>query len=120
MRISGVLVALGLIAVVGCQPLYGNKPEALKNPPKKKPPPEAEVIETPIAWNEDCDVDFHGKPGTIPPNVPAARALSETATNTLVQADRSGDPKSRAGLTLEAIEKYKAALGKDPYNAEAT
>jgi hypothetical protein len=54
------------------------------------------------------------------PNTNAARALSETASNTLVQADRAEDPKSRAGLTLEAIEKYKQALNKDPYNAEAT
>jgi len=114
------VILFGLLAAVGCKPLYGNRPESLKNPSKKKPPPEAEVADVPIPWDEECEADFHGKPAALPPNVSAGRALSETASNTLVQAERAADPKSRAGLTLEAIEKYKAALGKDPYNAEAT
>jgi len=45
MRVLGVALALAFVvaagAGTGCQPLYGGKPEALKNPPKKKPPPEA-------------------------------------------------------------------------------
>jgi hypothetical protein len=114
-----LLFGFAMVAWAGCQPLYGGKPEAMKNPPKKKPPPEAEIAEIPIKWDEECDTNFHDKPSGVP-NTNAARALSETASNTLVQADRAEDPKSRAGLTLEAIEKYKQALNKDPYNAEAT
>jgi hypothetical protein len=114
-------MTLGLVvAWAGCQPLYGGKPEPMKGPPKKKPPPEAEMVASTITWDEECEVDFHGKAGAVAPNVNAGRTLSETASNTLVQADRSADPKSRAQLTLEAIDKFKAALGKDPYNAEAT
>jgi hypothetical protein len=121
MRVSRIVLVLGLVAAwAGCKPLYGNKPEAMKSPPKKRPPPEAEVIEAPIAWNEECETFFHEKPTSALPNVTAARALSATATETLVQADRAQDPKSRASLTLESIEKFKAALGKDPYSAEAT
>jgi hypothetical protein len=108
-----------LVAAPGCQPLYGGKAEALKNPPKKKPPPEAEIAEVPIKWDEDCDTNFHDKPGGMP-QASVSKSLAETAANTLVQADRTEDPKSRAGLTLEAIDKYKQALSKDPYNAEAT
>ena len=123
MRVLGVALALGFVvtsfAGAGCQPLYGGKPESMRNPPKKKPPPEAEVAEVPIKWDEDCDANFHDKAAGMP-NANAAKSLSETASNTLVQADRSEDPKSRASLYIEAVEKYKQALNKDPYNAEAT
>jgi hypothetical protein len=124
MRASRLVILLAFVAGIGagsgCKPLYGGKAEAMKAPPKKKPPPEADVAAVQIAWDEECETDFHGKPGAVPPNIPAGRALSENASNTLVQAERAPDPKQRAGLTLEAIDKYKQALNKDPYNAEAT
>lgn len=123
MRVPGVAFALAVVIAAGtgagCQPLYGGKPESMRNPPKKKPPPEADVAAVEIKWDDDCDANFHDKPAGMP-NANAAKALSETASNTLVQADRTDDPKSRASLTIEAIEKYKQALNKDPYNAEAT
>jgi hypothetical protein len=119
-RLVVLLAVLGLGTVGACKPLYGGKAEAMKGPPKKKPPPEVAAAEVAIPWNEECDTDFHGKPNAIPPNTAAGKALTETATNTLVQAERNQDPKQRASLTVEAIDKYKAALGKDPYSAEAT
>lgn len=115
-----MVVLLGLMAITACQPLYGGKSEAMKGPPKKPRPPEVAAEEVKIPWVEDCEADFHGKPGTLPPQVAVARGLTETASNTLVQAERTQDPKQRAQLTVEAIEKFKTALNKDPYSAEAT
>jgi hypothetical protein len=120
MRVLRVLIVFGLVAAWGCKPLYGGKPEGLKNPPKKRPPVETEVAAAPIAWNEECETYFHEKPGITPPNVALGRSMSQSASDTLVQAERSQEPKARASLTIEAIEKFKAALNKDPYSAEAT
>jgi hypothetical protein len=103
-------------ALAGCKPLYGGKAENMKGPPKSggSGGPDGD-----IAWVEDCETNFHEKL-TVPPNVNAGRTLSETAASTLVTAERTAKPDQRAALTVEAIEKYKQALNKDPFSAEAT
>jgi hypothetical protein len=113
----GFLAFALLLAVVGCKPLYGGRPEGLKNPPKAgggSDDPEAAIV-----WDEECDTKFHEKL-TIQPNPTAGRTLFDAASNTLVSAEREGDANQRTALTIEAIEKFKAALNKDPFSAEAT
>lgn len=123
MRVFGIALIVGLAAsaMASCQPLYGGKPAALKNPPKKKAPPEAQIAAVAIPWDDECQADFHGKPGSIPPNPAVAKGLVESGNNVLINSERTiNEPQKRAAMTLEAIEKFKAALAKDPYSAEAT
>ena len=75
--------------------------------------------EASIVWDEECDTKFHEKL-TIQPNPNAGRTLFDSASNTLVSAEREQDGGQRTALTIEAIEKFKQALGKDPFSAEAT
>lgn len=116
--IATLVGAAALIFGPGCKPLYSGPAEPMKGPPKSKPK-DGEAAAVPIAWDEECDTNFHDKL-TVPANPAAGRTLTETATGTLVNAERTEDPKQRAALTLEALEKFKAALVKDPFSAEAT
>ncbi|MGE0545571.1 MAG: hypothetical protein AB7O24_06510 [Kofleriaceae bacterium] len=108
-----------LVAVVpSCQPLYGSKPEKLKNPEKKKRPPEAATA-API-YIEDCAADFRGDPSKVRPQPAIAQPLVVEGETALRTAETSKDPSSQVQLITLAIDKLRNALMKDPYNADAT
>jgi hypothetical protein len=114
------LAVLVLAFVASCGPLYGGKPDKLRNPTKKKPPPEAEVVAAPIPWDDECSAKFQEKPRVGVPNKALASPLVATGDQTMSSSTKAPDPKAQAQLILEALSKYKAALDKDWYNAEAT
>ena len=112
-------VCLALVVAVGCQPLYGGKPEKLVAPQKKKAPKE-EVVEVQIKEVEDCQADFRADPKTARPNVALGNQLSSEGDSSIASSEKATDIQQRVGLVREAIDKYRNALIKDPYNADAT
>ncbi len=116
----GRLVALCVVAAFGCQPLYGGKPERLANPTRKKAPKEEPVAEVQVKEIEDCQADFRADPKTVHPQTSISSQLTGEGDTAIANSDKSKDPSAQAGLIREGIDKYRNALIKDPYNAEAT
>ncbi|HEY6173915.1 MAG TPA: hypothetical protein VIX73_05695 [Kofleriaceae bacterium] len=115
------ILALGVVGSgVGCQPLYGGKPEKLATPVRKKPPKEEPVVEAPVKMIDDCTADFRADPRTVRQQTSLSNDLTGQGDTALANADKSNDPTAQAGLYRESIDKYRNALVKDPYNANAT
>ena len=120
-----LLVCLGLcfglgVGVTACQPLYGNAPEHLHNPEKKKKPPEPPGTEEQIKYIDDCTASFQDDPKKWHPQPQLARPLVDTGDTAIASADKTAEPNAKVGLIREAIDKYRNALIKDPYNSDAT
>jgi len=111
------LLCLGLAA---CQPLYGGSPERLHTPEKKKRPPEADVADAPPKTIDDCTASFQDDPRKWHPAPSLARPLVETGDTAIASSDKTSEANAKVGLIREAIDKYRNALIKDPYNADAT
>jgi len=117
----GVAVCLALaVSGLGCQQLYGGKPERLSNPPKKKPPPEAPDAVVEVKYVEDCATNFRDDPKRVFRDTTSSNNLVTAGDDALGQADKAKDPASQAELIRVSIDKYRNALTKDPYNADAT
>jgi hypothetical protein len=106
-------------AASACQPLYGGKPENLVKVPKKKAPPPEPIAEVKIPYIEDCTADFRGKQ-TGPSDVRASETYTQSGEAARANANKSKDPAAQASLYKDAVDKYRTALVKDPFNAEAT
>lgn len=118
---ASVVLACSLLgAATGCQQLYGGKPERLKDPSKRKKPPEPEAAEVKIVYVEECAADFRADPKTVRPQVAMANQLVGEGETALQSSDKAKDPPSQAELIRVAIDKFRNALIRDPYNAEAT
>jgi hypothetical protein len=115
----GLAIGVGVMGT-GCQPLYGGKPEKLVAPSKKKPPKEEAVVDAPIKEIEECQADFRADPKTARPQTGVSNQLTGEGDTALANSDKATDPAAQAGLIKESIDKYRNALLKDPYNAEAT
>src|SRR5213075_678663 len=115
------LLVLALAAsTTGCQKLYGNKPDRLKNPERRKKPPDPEGSTAAIKYVEDCTANFRDDPKQAHPNPTLANTLVGDGDTALQQATKAKDPTAQAELVKLSIEKYRNALIKDPYNYEAT
>ncbi len=114
------LVACLAMALVACQPLYGGKPEHLHTPEKKKKPPEAEAAPVEVKYVDDCNADFRDDPKKVHPQVAMSRQLTDAGDTALVQGDKEKVEQKKVDLWREAIDKYRNALIKDPYNINAT
>jgi hypothetical protein len=118
-----VVVACAVLACfAACQPLYGDKPEKLHNPDKKKRPPEADPKAEPVKYVDECTASFQDDPkkwqGRINPL--QSKQLVEQGDTADQGANKAKDDKAKISLILDALQRYKDALVKDPYNAEAT
>ena len=122
MRLGARLVLIAGVGVgfAACQPLYGGKPEKLVAPVKKKAPPKEETVEAPIKEIDECTADFRGDPKNVKQQTNVANQLTGEGDTALASSDKSNDPQQRVGLLRESIDRYRSALVKDPYNAEAT
>ncbi len=117
----GTLACLVLIGLAGaCQPLYGGKPEKLHNPEKKKKPPEEITGPIEIKPIEDCAANFRDDPKLVHPQSGISNALVGDGDTALQQSNKAKDPPAQAELIRVAIDKYRNALIKDPYNSDAT
>lgn len=121
---TGVRVLACLIVVSaglsGCQPLYGAKAEKLSNPSKKKRPPEPKEEEVQITYVEECKADFRGDPRLARPQPTVAAQLMQEGKTAAQSARQAKDPTSEVELLRLALDKFRNALTKDPYNAEIT
>ena len=108
------------VGIVGCQPLYGGKPEKLLAPQKRKAPKEEVVAEAPIKEVEDCTADFRGDPKRATQDTRVSNNLTAEGDTALANSDKATDPAAQAGLLKDSIDRFRSALVKDPYNAEAT
>jgi len=115
--LSCLLLAVGIVA---CQPLYGGKPEKLHNPEKKKKPPEPPETANEVKYIDDCNADFRDDPKKAHPQQALSKQLQQTGDTALDSSDKTAEVNAKVGLLKEAIDKYRNALIKDPYNIEAT
>lgn len=105
---------------VGCQALYGGKPEKLRNPERKKKPEEPPEKAAEIKYVDDCVANFRDDPKLVRPDPGRANTLVGDGDTAMGQVPKAKDPASQASLIVQSIEKYRSALVKDPYNHEAT
>lgn len=115
-KVACVVVAIGFVA---CQPLYGNRPERLHSLNKKKRPPE-DTAENEVKYVDECLASFQDDPRKARPQPMQSRQLVDLGDVASASSDRAQQPESKVGLIREAIDKYRNALLKDPYNADAT
>lgn len=114
-------VALGLgVGATGCQPLYGDKPDKLRNPEKKRRPPDQPETAAEVKYIDDCTVSFTDDPKKWHPQQSMAQAADQLGDTALASADKATDGNSKVGFIKDAIDKYRAALLKDPYDPHAT
>lgn len=119
-------VALACVLLAGCA-MYDKKADPLGTPPRIKPDKTALAgqAEPPPAYVDDCTVDFTGLP-TTKRQKPAAAKLVASGDATLgprpLGAANVPPPSTpdAAKATVDAIDRYREALQKDPYDAEAT
>lgn len=120
-RLAGVVACLGLaLGATACQPLYGGKAEKLKNPEKHKRPPEVEAPPPEVKYVEDCSANFREDPKRVNQQTGIANTLVGAGDTALQSSAKTKEPAAQADLIKSAIDKYRNALIKDPYNAEAT
>ena len=106
-----------LLGFAACQPLYGGAADGLHTPAVKPRPVEKGQ---PIVYIESCSASFQEDPRTWHAQPKLAPPLIQTGDTDLVGANKAPDEPARVGLVRDAIEKYRLALQKDPYNADAT
>lgn len=117
--VSAVVVFVG--GSLGCQALYGGKPEKLRNPErKKKPADEAEAV-VQVKYVDDCVFNDRADPVSVKADdARKSKQLVEEGEITLAQLPKTKEPAQQASLITRSIEIYRSALLKDPYNADAT
>jgi hypothetical protein len=116
-----LLVCLALaFSVTACSPLYGAKPDKLKNPERKKKPKEVDEPVATVTYVDDCNANLSDDPKKARPQPPMSRQLFDAGESALDQSDKVKEESMKVGLLKEAIDKYRNALIKDPYNVPAT
>jgi hypothetical protein len=117
---TALIAALSLASFVGCQPLYGGKPDKLHTPEKKKRPPEAPEADVKVQYVDDCAADFRGDPSRVTRQSAMSSQLVGEGETAMQSSDKAKDPNSQAELIKVSISKFSNALQKDPYSADAT
>jgi len=115
-----VCLVLGAGALTACQPIYGGKPEKLRNPERKKKPPEPPEEVVAVKYVDDCAADFRGDPAKVRPQAGIANQLVGEGETALASSSKAKDPAGLAELVKVSIDKFRNALTKDPYNQDAT
>jgi hypothetical protein len=115
----GIWSVVGLCVGLAACNLYGGPPERIhtagdvKLHPKDPPPP-------PPVYREECQASFQDDPGKWHPQPKLAVPLIETGDTALASSDKTKEETAKVGLIRDAIDKYRLALQKDPYSADAT
>ena len=105
-----------LVLVLGaCQPLYGGSPQKLRNPAPVKPPT-LPGGEDKIVYVERCDL-FTTKVARVTRQTTDAEVYTLAGDKKL--ADYARAP-TKPDLIVDGIDRYIAALRKDPFSAQAT
>jgi hypothetical protein len=111
----------GLVGALGaCEPLYGGKPEKLHNPERRKKPPEAPDTGPQVKYIEDCTASMNGDATHVRRQKPVSDTLVGEGDTALQSSQHATDPAAAGGFIKDAVDKYRNALVKDPYNVDAT
>lgn len=119
--LAAVLVVSACSLFTACTPMYGETADPLKNPSKVKPP-KVVTTDPELPFVEECSVNFSAKP-TKQRQTTQSQSLTVQANASLQPTIATpARPATPAGIqsVQDAITKYREALIKDPYNAEAT
>jgi hypothetical protein len=73
-----------------------------------------------VTYVEECNANFSDDPKKVKPQTPMSKTLFDQGETALDQSDRAKDDSAKVGLIKDAIDKYRNALIKDPYNIPAT
>lgn len=118
----GKALAIACLVFAACQPMYKDKAETLKNPPKRNQPVVVVGPEPEPTFVDACDVDF-----SAPPVKSSKRRLSQSQQqtsngNAALQPVLTARPTTATSVksASDAVDLYRKALVADPYNAEAT
>lgn len=107
------------LALVACQPMYMGKREKLRTPDETARPIDTAgsgSATKPIPkYDDNCGTDRTTRVANLP-----SRSIGEQGDKKRVEASREPDAEKRAHKANEAVELYRSALAKDPYNQEAT
>lgn len=120
----GKLVAVAAVLLGACQPMYGQKPERIKNPPiVQNGTKGASVPVEALVYIEDCPGESWAKPAAATPpkrdrKVAERRVQEGDASFAQVTTAPSADAQGAA--LIHSIESYSDALRKDPFDPEAT
>src|SRR5437868_14876889 len=108
------LIACLLLAA--CQGMYSAPADTLKNPPKIKQPKGGALTQADPVYVDECDVNFSAAP-TKKRQTSAAQQLVASG-NASLQTAGATTPTTpvAAQATADAIDRYREALIKDPYN----
>jgi len=112
------IAALCIVLLAACD-MYAAPPERPHGPGEVKPRP-AEPPPPPTIYVEDCQASFQDDPRKWNPQPALARPIVATGNTALASSETAHEPAAKIGLVREAIDKYRLALQKDPYSAEAT
>jgi hypothetical protein len=116
-----LLVVLALVfGVASCKPLYGGKAEKLASPPKKKRPDKSDAPPPEIKYVEECTANFTDDPKKVHPQTAISRTLFNEGESALAESGDAKDDQVMVTSLTKAIDKYRNALIKDPYNVPAT
>jgi hypothetical protein len=117
---TACLVTASFVAAA-CQPMYAEKADPLKDPSRVKPP-KVVTTEPELPFVNACDVNFSAKP--IKQRQAVQSQTLTTQGNASLQPTITAPVRPSTPATIQtvqdAIAKYREALIKDPYNAEAT
>jgi hypothetical protein len=113
----GVLAYIGLAG--GCRPLYGDRPEKLKTPEKKKKPDEPETAASVIKPIDECTFNQRDDPKMHKPDTTAANRAVGDGDVAIQTSGKAKDPSAAAEQIKIAIDRYRTALIKDNFNHEA-
>ena len=123
----GLVVSLAVIATsaTACQPMYGQRPERIKNPPILHPTKVADPDPVAVVYVDDCTVRTTPPVAGAPPRIPRrdptrSDELVAKADSSATAADHTTEPTKKSELLIDSIREYGAALQKDPFNAGAT
>lgn len=113
------VAALAVVCVAACQPMYKAKPQKLKTPDEVARPidEQGSGSAAPVKpkLDENCGTDRKTRVVSGP-----VRDVTADAESKRVQASRETDGEKRARLAAEAVEGYRSALAKDPFDQTAT
>lgn len=104
---------------MACRPLYGDKPDKLVTPSKKKPPADAPITAAEVKYVDDCTTNFRDEKVPVRDTGTSIRLTGE-GDSAVSQSNAAKEPSAAANLIKDAIDKYRNALMKDPFNADAT
>jgi hypothetical protein len=120
--IRQVVFVLGVVAVAGCQPMYGTKPDRLRNPEvvKVKPKPEVKPEPPPApVYLDKCKLPTPAQ--LAQRDRTGAQGPFTEGSNRFAEAEAlPTESPEQAATAKQSLEKFRDALSRDHFHADAT